>query len=180
MFGPWNKRKDGTVVFVTPLDRGHVPMIALKDLGFFARYAFDHRAEVSGRDVEIAPDWVGWDYLVQTFTEVTGKRAIFRSLSMDEWFACLSGHDRPVANEKRLGDGSTTIRESFGGFWCLWRDDIIKRDFEWIRDVHPNTLSLADWMRQTGYTGVVGSYPLKNTEDGKGRIIHDKAVTSNL
>ena len=59
MFGPHNKRADGTYVFSTPIGQGHVPMIALSDLGFFARYSFDHRAEVSGKDLEVASDWVG-------------------------------------------------------------------------------------------------------------------------
>jgi hypothetical protein len=155
-------------------------MIALSDLGWWVLYTLNNREQTSGLELLIASDWVSWDYLVQTFTQVTGKRAIFRRLTMDEWFACMNGHDRPVANEKQLGDGSTTIRESFSGFWCLWRDDIIKRDFHWIQSVHPNTLSLADWMKQTNYTGVVGPYPLKNIEDGKGRIVPNTAVTSLL
>ncbi|KAJ2921704.1 hypothetical protein H1R20_g15393, partial [Candolleomyces eurysporus] len=155
-------------------------MIALSDLGWWVRYTLNNRETTSDRELQIASDWVSWDYLVQTFQEVTGEKAIFRRLSMDEWFACLSGHDRPTANEKRLRDGSTTIRESFSVLWCLWRDDIINRDFDWIQSINPNTLSLADWMRQTDYTGVVGPYPLKNTEDGKGRIVRNKAVTELL
>ncbi|RXW23584.1 hypothetical protein EST38_g2249 [Candolleomyces aberdarensis] len=177
---PLNIRPDGTHIFASPIQNGHTPMIALSDLGWWVRYTLNTREKTSGCELQIASDWVSWDYLVQAFQEVTGKKAIFRRLSMDERFACMSGHNRPVASEKKLGDGSTTVRESFSGFWCLWRDDIIKRDFDWIRSTHPNTLSLADWMRQTNYTGIVGPYPLKNTEDGKGRIVHNKAVTSLL
>ena len=57
-----------------PIGGGHVCMIALEDLGFFARYAFDHRASVSGKELEVASDWVGWDDLVATFTKVTGQK----------------------------------------------------------------------------------------------------------
>ncbi|KAJ7740975.1 hypothetical protein B0H14DRAFT_3515398 [Mycena olivaceomarginata] len=36
LFGPLNVREDGTVVFAAPLEDGHVPLIALKDLGWRA------------------------------------------------------------------------------------------------------------------------------------------------
>ena len=58
MFGPIGQRADGTFVFASPIGDGHVCMIALEDLGFFARYAFDHRAAVSGKDLEVASEWV--------------------------------------------------------------------------------------------------------------------------
>ena len=72
MFGPIGNRADGTAVFAAPIQDGHIPMIALEDLGFFARYAFDNRAIVSGHDLEVATDWVSWDTLIATFTKVTG------------------------------------------------------------------------------------------------------------
>jgi len=39
-------------------------MIALADLGFWARWTFDHRKETSAKDLEVASDMVGWDRLV--------------------------------------------------------------------------------------------------------------------
>ena len=50
-------------------------MVALADIGFFARYTFDHRAASSGRDYRIASDLVAWDYLAETFEKVTGQKA---------------------------------------------------------------------------------------------------------
>ncbi|KAH9926546.1 uncharacterized protein BXZ73DRAFT_102809 [Epithele typhae] len=44
MCGPLGQCPDGTAVFTAP-------MVALQDLGFFARYALGHR---SGRDLEVA------------------------------------------------------------------------------------------------------------------------------
>jgi len=178
--GPLNIREDGTVVFATPLGDGHIPMISLADLGWWNRHVLNNREEHSGKELLVASDWVSWDYLVETFTKVTGKPAVYRRLSLDQWFACMSGHDRPIANEKTIGDGSTTIRQSFSGFWCLWRDDMIKRDMEWIRSVHPKSLSVGDWMKKIGYTGVIGAKALKNAEDGKGRVVPNKTVTSLL
>ena len=48
----------------------------------------------------------------------------------------------------------------------LFRDDILVRDMEWIRTTHPKTLSLEDWMRQTGYQGDMNPHLLKIHEDG--------------
>ncbi|KAF9004744.1 nmrA-family protein [Cyathus striatus] len=178
--GPLNVRADGTFVFAAPIQDGHIPMIALEDLGWFTRYVLDNREQNSGKDLLICSDWVGWDYLVETFTKVTGKPAVHRRLSLDEWFACMKGTERPIANEKKIGDGSTTIRQNFSGFWSLWRDNMIKRDMDYISKLHPNRLTLEKWMRKNNYNGVIGSTALKNAEDGKGRVIPNPAVVSSL
>ena len=100
MFGLQNKRADGIYVFSTPIGQGHAPMIALSDLSFFARYTFDHCAETSGRDLEVASDWVSWDYLAATFTKVTGKLTVVLHRTYDEWVAVLDHTDRPVTSER--------------------------------------------------------------------------------
>ena len=114
MFGPMNVRPDGTFVFATPVGKGHVPMIALTDLGYFARYSFDNRVLVSGKDLEVASDVVGWDRLVETFTRVTGQKAIVLDQSVEEWMENLTNMDLPVAGEREVPDGSTTKKENFG------------------------------------------------------------------
>ncbi|TCD72007.1 hypothetical protein EIP91_000139 [Steccherinum ochraceum] len=177
MFGPLNRRKDGTYVFVTPIGQGHVPMIALSDLGFFARYTFDHRLETSGRELEVASDVVGWDYLVKTFMKVSGNKAVVVHQSLDEWFANFAGVDKPVANERfgevEAGAGSggqqalTTWRKNFEGWWALWQDDVITRDMQWIRSINPDGHTLESWMREKGYSGEWNKDLLKNSEDGK-------------
>jgi hypothetical protein len=91
MFGPINVRPDGTHVFATPIESGHVPMIALTDLGWWARYTFDHRSETTARDLEVASDWVNWEYLRETFEQVTGKKAAVVYQSLDEWMGNWTG-----------------------------------------------------------------------------------------
>lgn len=176
MFAPLNKRADGTFVFASPVGDGHVPMIALEDLGWWARYAFDHRAEVSATDLEVASDVVGWDYLVSTFKNVTGQKAVFLKLTPDEWFNLFDGTDHPVANEREYGDGSTTWKENFSAFWSLWRDDVIKRDLGWIRSVHPGTHDLEKWMKKENYRGEWKMDFLKNVEDGKAITLKFEAL----
>ena len=50
-------------------------MIALSDLGFWARYSFDNRESVSGKDLEIASHMATGDDIVEAFKKVTGKKA---------------------------------------------------------------------------------------------------------
>jgi len=178
MFGPLHKRDDGTFVFASPISDGHVSMIALPDLGFWARYTFDHRAETSAKDLEVASEMVGWDHLVETFTKVTGQPAIFVRQTLDEWFENFTNVDKPVANEKERGDGSTTIKQNFSSFWRQWRDDIISRDMKWIKTVHPQTASLEHWMKSTGYTGQVDRSLLKNAEEGKSFGLNTEKIKS--
>lgn len=89
-------------------------MIALSDLGFFARYSFDNPERVSGKDLEVASEMVGWDYLVETFTRVTGQKAVVVNQTIDEWFENFTGVDKPFANERLENDpdGSVTWKQS--------------------------------------------------------------------
>lgn len=165
MFGPMYERTDGTLVFASPIGDGHVPMISVSDLGFFARYTFDNRALTSGKDLEIASEMVGWDHIVSTFIKVTGKKAVFERLGLEEWFSHIPGANLPVAAERKAGDGSTTWKQNFSGWWSLFRDDVLKRDMEWIRTVHPHVGTLETWMRETKYDGSRDQGVLKLVED---------------
>jgi len=176
MFGPLNRRQDGTFVFASPIQDGHVSMIALADLGFWARWTFDHRAETSAKNLKVASDMVGWDKLVTTFTRVTGQPAVYRRQTLDEWWENFTNVDRPIANERQYGDGSTTVKQNFSAFWRMWRDDIVKRDMEWVRSINSKGYTLESWMKETKYSGELGPGVLKNREDGKSfGINHEKA-----
>ncbi|KAJ7773813.1 NAD-P-binding protein [Mycena metata] len=169
LFDPLNVREDGTVVFAAPVAGGQIPMIALKDLGWWARYTFDHRSETSGKELNITSERVGWDYLVKTFTKVTGKPAVFKPQSLDEWWGNFDDNiDGPVASDKERGDGSRTIRDNFSAFWRVLRDDVVKKDLDWIRRVHPDTYTLERWMRENNYGGRTGTV-LKNAQEGRGK-----------
>ncbi|KAI5116173.1 hypothetical protein M0805_004989 [Coniferiporia weirii] len=168
MFGPLAQRADGTFIFASPVGGGHVAMIALSDLGFFARYSFDHRAEVSGKDLEVASQMVHWDGpdgLVETFKRVTGQKAVYVRQTPEQWMNSFVGADkRPVAVDIPVETGGTSWRENFIAFWSQWRDDIITRDMDWIRSIHPNVHTLESWMRENNYTGRFDKSTLKATE----------------
>ena len=168
IFGPLNRRKDGTFVFATPVGQGSVSMVALADIGYFARYAFDHRNASSAHDYRVASDIVSWDYLTSTFRKVTGSKVAVVYQSYDDWVANFTNTEYPVANEREIGDGSTTWRENFRKWWNLYHDGVIKRDLDELRRIHPGLRTLETWMRETGYTGELTQLDLlKNSEDGK-------------
>ncbi|THH09181.1 hypothetical protein EW146_g8755 [Bondarzewia mesenterica] len=177
MFGPLHQREDGTYVFASPVGSGHVPMIALSDLGFFARYTFDHRELTSGKDLEIASEMVDWAHLVDTFVRVTGQKAVYVPQSIDEWFENFTNTDMPVAGERVKGDGSTTWKQNFSAWWALYRDDIITRDMEWVRKINPGGYTLETWMKENKYTGDWKPL-LKNMEDGKLPGINKERVST--
>ncbi|KAI5116170.1 hypothetical protein M0805_004986 [Coniferiporia weirii] len=168
MFGPLTRRADGTAIFASPIGDGHVAMIALSDLGFFARYSFDHRAEVSGKDLEVASQMVHWDGpdgLVETFKRVTGQKAVFVRQTVDQWMDNFTDTDeRPAAADISVETGGTSWRKNFSGFWNIWRDDIVTRDMDWIRSIHPNVNTLESWMRENNYTGDFDRSTLKSIE----------------
>lgn len=105
----------------------------------------------------------------QTFNKVTGKPAVFKSQSLDEWWRNFDdGVENPVASDKTRGDGSRTIRDNFSAFWRVLRDDVVQKDMDWIRRVHPETYTLERWMRENNYQGRTGTV-LKNAQEGRGK-----------
>ncbi|KAH8116900.1 hypothetical protein DFH11DRAFT_1741782 [Phellopilus nigrolimitatus] len=106
------QRADDTSVFASK-GNGHVSMIALSDIGF-ARCSFGQREEVSGKDLEVASQMVGWDGsdgLVETSKRVTDQKVFFVRQTVDEWINNFTGVDVHVARD--VGEGSTTWRQNF-------------------------------------------------------------------
>ncbi|KAH8979250.1 NAD-P-binding protein [Lactarius akahatsu] len=160
------QREDGTFVFNAPIGDGHIPMVALADIGFFARYTFDRRAETSGKNLEIASEWVGWEHLVATFTKVTGHKAVYNRETVDEWLSQTENAEQPVAAEG--APGSTSWAENFTGWWNAFKDDVNKRDIDWVRKINPNGYTLEKWMIENKYDGTLFKDPvLKIVADGK-------------
>ncbi|KAF8319408.1 NAD(P)-binding protein [Clavulina sp. PMI_390] len=168
LFGPMNIRPDGTRVWVSPIGYdGTIPIIALDDLGWWARYIFDHPDSTTGKNLEIASQMTTYPDIVETFQRVTGLPAEYKPVSMDEFFGVMNAHEIPVANEAPEGK---TWRANFEAFYSMWKDKLIKRDMEWITSIHPPT-TLEKWMREHEYKGFPESSALlKNSEDGKSKL----------
>ncbi|TFY74768.1 hypothetical protein EWM64_g9244 [Hericium alpestre] len=141
-----------------------MPLIALKDVGFWARWTFDNREASSGKRLDVASQMVTWSDIVVAFTKVTDKKAIFQPVSLDEWFSHIQNPDRPVAHD---GINSMSYRQNFSAWWTTYDHDLITRDMDWIRSVHPGSHSVEDWMRETSYDGSINVDLLKDIEDNK-------------
>ncbi|KAJ7612562.1 NAD(P)-binding protein [Roridomyces roridus] len=180
-FLPLNIRQDGTVVFATPSADGRVPLIALKDFGWWARWTFDHPAEASGRNIQIVSDRVTWDELVEVCC-LPIRPAVFRRLTIDEmWEHADDRVNNPWSVPMARGDGTNTIRENMSGFWRTMRDDVFQTDLEWVRSVHPETMTVERWMRETGYEpGASVRTVLKNQMDGKNAWGYDPKWLAQL
>ncbi|KAF8191659.1 NAD-P-binding protein [Mycena galopus ATCC 62051] len=162
--GPFNVRADGTRVFASQMEDGKMSMMTLKDVGFWTRWIFDHRAETSGQDLNVASDMLDWDTLVATFTRVTGFPAVHLRLAPEDWWSYFIGAETtPMASTATRGDGSTTVKENYTRWWAVYRDNMIERDMDWIKSIHPGTQSTEMWMRETGYTGIPDAGPLKGS-----------------
>ncbi|KAF7329376.1 NmrA domain-containing protein [Mycena kentingensis (nom. inval.)] len=177
MFRPLNIREDGTVVFAAPVGDGKVPLIALKDLGWWARYSFDHRKQVSGKELNVTSERVSWDHLVKSPAAPRYTNA--SHLRTGSLFSTPRRSRSPLANELRPGANTTTLGQNLSCFWRVLRDDIIDKDMAWITRTHPGTYTLERWMREEGYTGSEETV-LKSGEDGKFNWKTDKAKTALL
>jgi hypothetical protein len=77
-----------------------------------------------------------------------------------------------------LGSNSMTVKQNFSGFWKTFGDELVKRDLDWVRSMHPGAQTLEDWMRENKYTGAEATV-LKSREDHGNWGLNEK-VTSKL
>lgn len=158
-YGPIGQRQsDGAVVFALPWGApgsdARFPLVALADVAFFARWLFAHPPSAAERvsEAAIVSQFISGTELAQTFERVTGKRAVYVPLSHEEFISALGPlQHAPLAREEPAGK---TMGEFFRTSLRIWTEPgQIVRDMEWIKRVHPGTLSVEQWMRQTGYDG---------------------------
>ena len=121
-------------------------------------------------NLQVSTEDVSWEHLASTFTEVTGRKAVYKDVTLDEYFApgfvfedaeAKVGHS--VAHDSTL----QTYRQNFSAFWTMWKDDLLKTDYALLDEILPDRVkTLGEWMRITGYDGSRGSV-LKDYSDGR-------------
>jgi NmrA-like family len=179
MLAPAHETIDGedVVVFKAPIGKGTPPFIYLKDLGKYARWMIENPKKSSGLNLRIATANVGWEEVARSFTEVTGKKAVFRDISLDEYFASgvLGPPDRKVGHSVGHDDDTLqTYRQNFSGFWNTWKEDVLKRnenDFELMDKILPERVrSVGEWMKLTGYNGQKSSVLKDYADAGRNKV----------
>ena len=152
----------GTMVFAVPLGDAKCPLIHLEDYGAYARWIFDTPSRSSGLELHVGTEDIAWKDLAAAFTAVTGQKAVYRDVTLDEYFN-LGIWPNPNAKIGRSSvgrdgddDDSTlfTIRENFSGFWNTWKDELTTRDYALLDEILPTRVkTVREWMEKTGYTG---------------------------
>jgi hypothetical protein len=162
-------------VFAAPIGRGSMPLMPLDDYGALVKWVLENPGKSVGKRVNGAPFVTIWTDLAKAFSKATGKKAVSRDLSQDEWFEGIKEYVDPEARMPMgalVGDEtSTTFRKSFGAWWNLWkfneRDEQLEREQRvFMEEVNPGRpASLVEWMKRTGYNGVFEE-ALKIRKDG--------------
>ncbi|OQD81632.1 hypothetical protein PENANT_c026G11844 [Penicillium antarcticum] len=157
------QRDDGMYIFEVPLGNGLVPFVHLEDLGHYVHWIFSNPDQSAGLNVKVAMEHVSYEYLAATFTKVTGRPAIYRNISFDEFFTAgpLSSIAEVKLGPQKDQDDPTLLsyRENFTAWWKLYQRagndrNILKRDYEFLDRIFPERVrTVEDWMRKIDYTG---------------------------
>jgi len=165
----------GTMVFAAPLGKGKLPLINLDDYGHYARWIFDTPSRSNGLELHVGTEDIAYEDLATVFTEVTGKKAIYKDVTLDEYFklGIFKEPEDKVGHSVSPNDPTLfTYRENFSGFWNTWKDDLTKRDYALLDEILPTRVkSVKEWMLKIGYTGEPASV-LKDYRDGNGRMTY--------
>lgn len=163
-------QKDGSYIFSAPLGSAKLPLIHLEDYGLYACWLLDNPERSAGMELHVGTEDISYTDLAQVFTEVTGKKAIYKDVTTAEYFD-LGIFKEPEArigvSSENVGDETLfTYRENFGGFWETWKAELTHRDYGLLDEILPGRVrSVKEWMVKVGYTGELVSV-LKDYRDG--------------
>ncbi|KZP00639.1 NAD(P)-binding protein [Calocera viscosa TUFC12733] len=156
------KSEDGSFTFFSSIGDGVLPVIALDDIGTYVSWMFANKERASNLDLIVVTDILPYPDIVSAFEKVTGKKAVWKDLSYDE-FAKIRGmtDDRPAAWAHVPGEyhdpSGMTIKANFHGWWNVLRDSLMtweKIDVKLLDEINPGRIrSLEEWMRRVGYNG---------------------------
>jgi nucleoside-diphosphate-sugar epimerase len=111
----------------------------------------DRRETYAGRSLPVVGDIISPQEMVETFTRVTGKKAVYSSAFKREEllrhfpeFHALEGLVREI-------EGMVEYTAEYGYF----RKD---RDLQWSRRINPNSLTWEQFLRKTGWQGEKQSF----------------------
>jgi uncharacterized protein YbjT (DUF2867 family) len=181
--GPKYDESKDLYVFPAPLHDGALPMIHLDDLAKYTLWALENPSDSNGLTFGAATEHVSWSHLVETFTKVTGKNAIYYDIPTDDWVRAAFGEK----GQAKIGAGMSldsdeslqTFEEDFKKWWELYRSagasvggdgqGIIKRDYKFLDRILPNRVkNIGQWMEKVGYDGTPRK--LLSVPEGKKRL----------
>ncbi len=177
------KNSEGVYEFRAPIgEKGSIPLVPLDDYGVRTKWMFEHPDQIVGKTIRWAPLYTKYDELARAFEETTSQKAMFRDVSQDDWFRGLSAYKDPEskipADARKDDDAVFTFRQTFGGWWNLWKHNLRDEGQEaearkFADSVHPERFqSIKEWMKAASYTGGFKSSRFKH-----GRLTNSSQVS---
>lgn len=141
------QNNDGETEFVFKDPMGDKPytMMALDDMGEFASYAFSEFENTKGKKLFVASDSPTMIKVADTFSRVTGLKAVYEPMSLKEF---RDTHRGTVNDIQDSEDG-----EFVGNMFEFIHDYGIVRDYEFIKSINPKVMKFEDWLRNTQWRG---------------------------
>lgn len=126
--GPGIQRAIGLGIFGSAMPRAKsMQMIAVRDIGIFARLAWEDPDRYIGSALELAGDELTIPDIIATIKRVTGKRFLFRIPA-------------PAGLTRRMGDPGKMI------IWIA--EDGYQANIAALRAIYPDMLTFEDWLRR--------------------------------
>ncbi|KAK3317977.1 hypothetical protein B0H66DRAFT_555913 [Apodospora peruviana] len=132
---------------------GAIPHVALDDCAHYVRWLFDNPDRADGMDLMASMDHIHYDDVAVAFEKVTGRKARFVDVTMDEYWRdpyWASIADRPCGYMvDPESPAKMTNRENFTGWWSMWQvsgrnQEPCKRDYALLDDIFPGRIRTAE------------------------------------
>jgi hypothetical protein len=155
------KDADGVYVFKLPLGKtGAMPLVALDEIGEYAKWMFEHPERSAGLELGVAIAHVSGPEYATAFEKVTGKKARYDDIPLQ---AVMDRMPKgKIGTQGSPGYADPTLKTPaghFGPWWQIFRESggntgLWKRDYELLDDIMPNRIrTLEEWMRKVNYDG---------------------------
>lgn len=137
-------------IFRSPISEDGIwQMVALDDIGYFARMILDDRRSWGGRTLRIASEEATMPDIVSTFEAVTGIPAVYQ----------------PMSEQEFLNSGLPNAHDPLNNM-LIYRDGYFeRRNFDELRKLHPDLKSFRQWLDETGWRGEARSMRKNSATD---------------
>lgn len=153
------KQDDGSYLFKLSIgESGSMPLVSLDDLGWFARYMFEHPEQFRGDLLSVGIEHASGHKIAESFAAVTGRPAHFVPRTRKETEDMLPEIKLGTAHSPGYEDPTlVTMREMFVPWWNIWAEShgntgLWTRDYERLDTIKPDRIrSIEQWMKVVGY-----------------------------
>ncbi|KAJ5833434.1 hypothetical protein N7474_001745 [Penicillium riverlandense] len=106
----------------------------------YVRWMLDNPARNNGLELHVGTEDIAWKNLAADFTIVTGTSAIYKDVTLAEYFQLGIWPDQDVILGYSAGydNGSfMTVRENYSEIWNTRKDNLTKRDYQLLDEILP-------------------------------------------